>query len=191
MLPSRGAALSGAVISSGLSDAKIETAGEPSCGPHTGRLTFALIRPTIPAWTAGASFRPRWPVPSPRRLPQAQQAGRTWRIGVLSFTSFPGEESRRIEAFRQGLRDLGYVEGQNLAVEYRCSGGKGELLPALAGELVRVRVGVIATYGTKATQSAKQAEWTSPRTSAKGYLRRQDPQGCQGGRRRCCCGRIR
>jgi hypothetical protein len=46
----------------------------------------------------------------------AQQTGTAWRIGVLSFTRFPGDENQRIEAFRQGLRVLGYVEGRNLAI---------------------------------------------------------------------------
>jgi putative tryptophan/tyrosine transport system substrate-binding protein len=93
---------------------------------------------------------------------EAQPAGKAWQIGVLSFTSFPGEENRRIEAFRRGLRDLGYVEGQNLAIEYRSSEGKDELLPALAAELARLRVSVIATYGTKATRAAKQATSSIP-----------------------------
>jgi putative ABC transport system substrate-binding protein len=91
-----------------------------------------------------------------------QQAGTAWRIGVLSFTRFPGDENRRIEAFRQGLRNLGYVEGRNLVIEYRYSDGKDELFPALAAELVRSRVSVIATYGTKATQAAKQATSSTP-----------------------------
>jgi putative ABC transport system substrate-binding protein len=93
---------------------------------------------------------------------EAQSGGKIWRIGVLSFTSFPGEENRRIEAFRRGLRDLGYVEGQNLAIEYRSSEGKDELLSALAAELARLRVSVIATYGTKATRAAKQATSSIP-----------------------------
>src|SRR5262245_21103069 len=88
---------------------------------------------------------------------QAQPAEKLSRIGVLSFTNFLGAQKPRIEAFRQGLRDHGYVEGQNLAIEYRSSEGKDELLPALASELARLRVRVIATYGTKPTQAAKQA----------------------------------
>jgi len=88
---------------------------------------------------------------------EAQPAEKVWRIGVLSFTTFLGEQKPRIEAFRRGLRDHGYVEDQNLAIEYRSSEGKDELLPALASELVRLRVSIIATYGTKPTQAAKQA----------------------------------
>jgi putative ABC transport system substrate-binding protein len=88
---------------------------------------------------------------------EAQPAEKVWRIGVLSFTSFLGEAKVRIEAFKQGLRDHGYVEGQNLAIEYRSSEGKDELLPALASELVRARVNVIAAYGTKSSHAARQA----------------------------------
>jgi putative tryptophan/tyrosine transport system substrate-binding protein len=85
----------------------------------------------------------------------AQQAGKVWRIGVLSFTSLRGEAKN--EAFRQGLRDHGYVEGQNLAIEYRSSEGKDNVLPALASEFISSRVDVIAAYGTKPTHAAKQA----------------------------------
>jgi len=86
----------------------------------------------------------------------AQPAEKVSRIGVLTFTSLlPGEA--KVEAFRQGLRSHGYVEGQNLSIEFRSSEGKDDLLPALAAELVRSRVHVIATYGTKATQAAQQA----------------------------------
>src|SRR5262245_65564987 len=58
---------------------------------------------------------------------EAQSAEKVWRISVLSFTNLRGEA--KLEAFRQGLRDRDYVEGQNLAIEYRSSEGKDELLP--------------------------------------------------------------
>jgi putative tryptophan/tyrosine transport system substrate-binding protein len=93
---------------------------------------------------------------------EAQQPGKVWRIGVLSFTSFPGEEGRRIEAFKRGLGELGYVEGRNVTIESRSSDGKNERLPALAAELVRSRVDVIATYGTRSTQAAQQATSNLP-----------------------------
>jgi putative ABC transport system substrate-binding protein len=94
---------------------------------------------------------------------EAQRVGNFPRIGMLSFTA-PGtqEESRRIETLKKGLRELGYVEGQTIAIEYRHSGGRDELLPRLAAELVDLKVNVILTYGTKATRAAKQATSTIP-----------------------------
>jgi putative ABC transport system substrate-binding protein len=94
---------------------------------------------------------------------KAQQAGKAPRLGMLSFTvPDTQEESRRIGIFKQGLRELGYVEGQSVALEYRHSGGRDELLPRLAAELVNLKVNVILTYGTKATRAAKQATGTIP-----------------------------
>src|SRR2546421_9280704 len=83
---------------------------------------------------------------------EAQQAGKIPRIGMLSFTT-PGteEEKRRIEVFKQGLRERGYVQGQNIVIEPRHSAGRDEFLPRLAAELVGLKVDVILTYGTKAT----------------------------------------
>jgi len=93
---------------------------------------------------------------------EAQQE-RPPRLGMLSFTT-PGsrEESRRIGIFTQRLRELGYVEGQSVAFEYRHSGGRDELLPSLAAELVDLKVNVLLTYGTKATRAAGQATATIP-----------------------------
>src|SRR5262245_61880687 len=72
---------------------------------------------------------------------QVQPAGKVWRIGVLSGNA--GPESPRGTAFREGLRALGYVEGQNIALEWRLLGGQAERLPDLAAELVRLQVDVI------------------------------------------------
>ena len=63
----------------------------------------------------------------------------------------------RIEAFRHGLRELGYVEGKNIVVEWRSADGKPDRLPALAAELVRLKVDVIVTAGPPATRAAKEA----------------------------------
>ena len=63
----------------------------------------------------------------------------------------------RIEAFRQGLRELGYVEGKNIVIEWRSAEGKPDRLPALAAELVRLKVDVIVTAGPAATRAAKEA----------------------------------
>src|SRR4029077_2506370 len=68
----------------------------------------------------------------------------------------------RIEAFRQGLRELGYVEGKNIVVEYRDAEGKQDRLPALAAELVRLKVDVIVTPGTLPTRVTKEATSTIP-----------------------------
>jgi putative ABC transport system substrate-binding protein len=75
---------------------------------------------------------------------EAQPAGKMWRIGVLSSGS-PSAVVARIDAFKQGLRELGYVDGQNLAMEYRWAEGREDRLSALAADLVRLRVDIIVT----------------------------------------------
>ena len=91
----------------------------------------------------------------------AQQPGKIPRIGVLLALSHSAITDR-IEAFRQGLRDLGYVEGKTIAVEYRTADGKFERLPALATELAALKVDVIVTGGPTATRPAKIANATIP-----------------------------
>ncbi len=81
------------------------------------------------------------------------------RIGVLRAGAPPDPN---IEGFRQGLRELGYVEGQNVVVEYRWAEGKPDRLPGLAVELVRLKVDVIVTGGLQATQAAMSATSTVP-----------------------------
>jgi ABC-type uncharacterized transport system substrate-binding protein len=88
----------------------------------------------------------------------AQQPGALPRIGVL----WPISEGEELQAFRQGLRDLGYVEGQNIALEYRYAQGKDELLPRLAAELAGLNVDIILTYGVTAAKAARQATTTIP-----------------------------
>ena len=83
------------------------------------------------------------------------------RIGFLGATSIAGSKSR-VEAVRAGLRDLGYVEGKNLAIEFRWADGMYDRLPSLAAELVRLKVDVIVTGGTPGTRAAKQATTTIP-----------------------------
>src|SRR5437868_1832600 len=97
-----------------------------------------------------------WPITG-----RAQQAAKVARIGYLStnLASSPHHH----EAFRQGLRDLGYVEGRNVVIEYRDAEGKVERLPALAAELVALKVDVIvAAEGTVTALAAKQATRTLP-----------------------------
>jgi ABC-type uncharacterized transport system substrate-binding protein len=92
-------------------------------------------------------------------LAQAQQAGKVPRIGFLVASS-PSFYSSRIEAFRQGLRDLGYVEGKNIAIEYRFAEGKEDRLRELAAELVRLKVDIIVAAASAA--AAKDATKTIP-----------------------------
>ncbi len=90
---------------------------------------------------------------------EAQQAGKAYRIGYLRHNTGP---SRRDEVFRQALRDLGWIEGQNIAIEYRWAAGKMDRLPALAEELVRLKVDLIVTAIRPAVQAAKNATRTIP-----------------------------
>src|SRR5215470_8681881 len=87
---------------------------------------------------------------------KAQQSPKIPRIGYLTGAT-PGGQAARIEAFRQGLRELGYVEGKNIVVEYRYAEEKLDRLPALAAELVRLKVDVIVTGGSGNTRAAKEA----------------------------------
>src|SRR5690348_2592291 len=91
---------------------------------------------------------------------EAQKAAKVARIGFLSGCLACGPHLP--EAFRQGLRDLGYVEGQNLVIEYRDAEGKLERLPALAAELVALKVDVILAAGEAHARAAKQATGTLP-----------------------------
>src|SRR5438093_10518099 len=79
-------------------------------------------------------------------MAQAQQPTKVPRIGFLSAAS-PSSISARTEAFRQGLRELGYVEGKNIVFEYRYAEGKVDRLSELAAELVHLRVDIIVTGG--------------------------------------------
>jgi putative ABC transport system substrate-binding protein len=92
---------------------------------------------------------------------EAQQVGKVRRIGILigSSASFIAPY---IETFRQALRGLGYLEGQNIAIEYRYAEGNYERLPVLAAELVRLKVDIIVTEGTPPSRAAKQATTTIP-----------------------------
>src|SRR5262245_9817767 len=84
----------------------------------------------------------------------AQQPTKVPRIGSL-YAGDPSTQSARIEAFRQGLRDFGYVEGKNIVIERRYAEGKYDRLPALVAELVRLKVDIIVTGGGPATRAAK------------------------------------
>ena len=90
---------------------------------------------------------------------QAQQPAKIHRIGYLAARSSP---EPRDEGFRQGLRDLGYIEGKNIAIEYRYARGKIEELAGFVAEMVRLKVDVIVATGTPAAQRAKQATSVIP-----------------------------
>jgi len=97
-----------------------------------------------------------WPLAA-----RAQQPGSTTRIGLL----WPGDAppvSPRMESFRQGLRALGFVDGQNIAIELRYAQGGPQQLPELAAELIRLKVDVIFASGDHAPKVAQQATETIP-----------------------------
>ena len=91
---------------------------------------------------------------------RAQPAGKVYRIGYLSTSSGTSSYLRPLEAFRQGLRELGWVEGQNIVIEYRYAEGRTDRLPGLADELVRLKVDVIAASPTPAALAARNATRT-------------------------------
>jgi putative ABC transport system substrate-binding protein len=101
-----------------------------------------------------------WPLPV-----RAQQAARLYRIGMLDHTS-AALNAANLAGFRQGMRELGYVEGQSFVIEYRSADGRIERYPDLAAELVRLEVDAIVTRGTPAVLAAKNATSTIPIISA-------------------------
>jgi putative tryptophan/tyrosine transport system substrate-binding protein len=93
--------------------------------------------------------------------PFAQQQGKVWRVGMLETTSTT-LNAANLDAFRQGLRELGYVEGRNLIIEYRSADGRSERFADLAADLVGLKVDLIVTRGTPAAVAAKNATRTIP-----------------------------
>jgi putative ABC transport system substrate-binding protein len=91
---------------------------------------------------------------------EAQQPKKVPRIGILSPLSSSADDL--LDAFRQGLRELGYVEGRNIVIEYRSAEGRNDRLPELAAELVRLKVDVLVTTGPAAVGAGKQATSTIP-----------------------------
>ena len=92
---------------------------------------------------------------------QAQQPPKGPRIGFLTANDLSALAAR-IEALRQGLRELGHVEGKNMVIEYRYAEGKLDRLPALAAELVRLKVDIIVSAGPQSTRAVKEATVTIP-----------------------------
>src|SRR5262249_7949612 len=108
---------------------------------------IALLGGTTAAWPLAA---------------HAQQPAKLWRIGVLSPGMPAQSPSPPLQAFRQGLRDVGYVEGQNLAILWKFGGDSVDRLTALAGEIVGSKVDVIFAINTSAALAAKRATSTIP-----------------------------
>ena len=94
-------------------------------------------------------------------IAESQSPAKTFRVGMLSPLS-AGSEAANEKAFRDTLRDLGYVGGQNAVIERRYADGQAERLPALAADLVRTRVDVILAWPTPAVRAAQQASTTVP-----------------------------
>ncbi len=92
---------------------------------------------------------------------EAQQPAKVPRIGYLGPTS-PSAGARLLESFRQGLRELGYIEGQNIFIDYRWAEGKSDRFPALAAELIQLRVDAIVTYNNAAVAALQQVTRTIP-----------------------------
>jgi putative tryptophan/tyrosine transport system substrate-binding protein len=97
-----------------------------------------------------------WPIAA-----RAQQAGKVYRIGILE-TIPASQNTANLDALRKGLRALGYIEGQNLSIDYSSADGTAERFPELAGELLRLNVDLIITRGTPAAQAAKNVTTTIP-----------------------------
>jgi putative ABC transport system substrate-binding protein len=91
----------------------------------------------------------------------AQQQGKVWRVGMLETISMAANTAN-LGAFRQGMRERGFVEGRNLVIEYRSADGRGERFPELATELVQMNVDLVVTRGTPAAVAAKNATRSIP-----------------------------
>src|SRR5712664_1575975 len=92
---------------------------------------------------------------------EAQQAKKVPRIGYLAQGA-PSSSALALKAFREGLRELGYVEGQNIIIEYHYAESRTERFPELAADLVRLKVDVIVASGTQANLAAKKATGAIP-----------------------------
>jgi ABC transporter substrate binding protein len=117
-------------------------------------MTFRIGRREFIALLGGAG----WPLTARAQQPAVKIPRAVAQIGVL----WPVDEDEVLVAFRQALRELGYIEGQNIVYEYRSSRGDDARLPALASELVRLDVDLIVTWGVTAGRIAKEATTSIP-----------------------------
>src|SRR3954465_3075836 len=97
-----------------------------------------------------------WPIAA-----RGQQAGKVYRVGFLGSATAAGS-AKAVASLRTGLREFGYVEGTNIAIEFRWAEGAYDRLPRLAAELIAANVDVLVTHGTPGTRAAKQATTTVP-----------------------------
>src|SRR5262249_31515946 len=118
-----------------------------------GRMTVTIGRREFLAALGGAAAA--WP------LAARAQPLKVARIGFLGLVS-PASQASRVAAFRAGLRDLGWIEGRNLLIEFRWAEGDYGRLPALAGELLRPNFDVLVTHGAAGALAAKKATSTIP-----------------------------
>jgi putative tryptophan/tyrosine transport system substrate-binding protein len=95
-------------------------------------------------------------------IAEAQQPAKVPRIGYVTVTDDLSSPSPNLDAFRQGLRDLGYVEGKNIVIEFRSAEGKPDRIPSLVAELVQLKVDVLVSQATGGIRAAKQATKTIP-----------------------------
>jgi putative tryptophan/tyrosine transport system substrate-binding protein len=102
-------------------------------------------------FVAGIASWAAWPIAT-----RAQQAGKVHRIGILETVPV-ARNAANLEALRKGLRDLGYIEGRNLIIEYRSADGHADRFPDLVSELVHRNIDLIVARGTPATMAAKDA----------------------------------
>src|SRR5512140_2384457 len=93
--------------------------------------------------------------------PLLARAERTARVGYLGLTSATSVQAARIHALREGLRNLGYIEGKNIQIEFRFAAGDNDKLPGLVAELIGLNVDVIVTYATGVT-AARRVTTTTP-----------------------------
>src|SRR6266516_6871426 len=104
-----------------------------------------------------------WPLAA-----RAQQVGRVYRIGILEPIP-AARNAANLDALRKGLRELGYVEGRNLVIEYRSADGRAERFPDLVSELVRLKVDLIVTRGTPMVVSSKLSCCFASRSDFSGF----------------------
>src|SRR5947209_1655811 len=121
----------------------------------SGRYDVRMRRRSFIAGIIGSA------VISPLAARAQQQTGKEPRIGYLGVTS-PSDRPPLLDAFRQGLRELRWVEGQNIVIDYRFAEGRLDRLPDLAAELVRLKVDIIVSAGTQGVTAAKNATETIP-----------------------------